>query len=103
MNAISSYQKQLEKALTAGNATEHTFRPALKSLIESFAKGVTATDEPKRVKCVAPDYIITRSEVPVGYIEAKDIGASLDRIENDEQLTLAGTRCPAADRLSHRG
>ncbi|MDX2039801.1 MAG: type ISP restriction/modification enzyme [Acidobacteriota bacterium] len=84
--SIAKYCQQIEKALQAGNATEHTHRPALKTLVESLAKDLTATNEPKRVKCGAPDYIITRGEIPVGYIEAKDVGKSLDEIEEDEQL-----------------
>ncbi|MEK7832657.1 MAG: DNA methyltransferase, partial [Acidobacteriota bacterium] len=84
--SIAKYCQQIEKALQVGNATEHTHRPALKALVESLAKDLTATNEPKRVKCGAPDYIITRGEVPVGYIEAKDVGKSLDEIAEDEQL-----------------
>jgi len=49
---ISAYLKELEHALQAGNATEHTHRPALKTLIEALAQehhfNVTATNEPKR-------------------------------------------------------
>jgi hypothetical protein len=37
----------------------HTHRPALKSLIESLALNITATNEPKRIKCGAPDFIST--------------------------------------------
>ena len=48
---IAAYRRQIEKELQAGNATEHTHRPALKTLIESMAAGVTATNEPKRVEC----------------------------------------------------
>ena len=33
---IDTYRRQIEKALQAGNATEHTHRPALKTLIESL-------------------------------------------------------------------
>jgi predicted helicase len=36
--------------------------------------GVRATNEPKRQKCGAPDFILTRKDIPVGFIEAKDIG-----------------------------
>jgi len=86
MNATSQYLQKIEKALSAGNATEHTHRPALKSLIESLESDITATNEPKREKCGAPDFIITKSEVPIGYIEAKDVGKSLDLVERDEQL-----------------
>ncbi len=35
---------------------------------------IRATNEPKRQSCGAPDYILTKKEIPVGFIEAKDIG-----------------------------
>ena len=83
---ISVYLSNISKAYNAGNATEHTHRPALKILIESFTTGIVATNEPRRVKCGAPDYIITKGHTPLGYIEAKDIGKSLSEVERSEQL-----------------
>ncbi|HYU98614.1 MAG TPA: hypothetical protein VE977_07295, partial [Pyrinomonadaceae bacterium] len=82
----AEYCKRIESALKAGNATEHTHRPALKSFIESLDSEITATNEPKRIKCGAPDYIVTRGEIPLGYIEAKDVDESLDNAEKSEQL-----------------
>jgi predicted helicase len=35
---------------------------------------IKATNEPKRQSCGAPDYILTNKDIPVGFIEAKDIG-----------------------------
>jgi predicted helicase len=84
--SIAHYLKTIEKDLAAGIATEHTHRPALKSLIESLAQGITATNEPKRIKCGAPDFIVTRGETPLGYMEAKDVDVSLDREEKGEQM-----------------
>ncbi|HKR02374.1 MAG TPA: hypothetical protein VJT09_16985 [Pyrinomonadaceae bacterium] len=46
MPRASTYLRAIEKALAAGNATEHTHRPALKSFIEQLADGITATNEP---------------------------------------------------------
>ena len=83
---ISQYLKTIQNELAAGNATEHTHRPALKSLIESLDEKVTATNEPQRIKCGAPDYIVTRGQIPLGYVEAKDVGVSLDAAEKTEQL-----------------
>lgn len=86
-NAIfKDYLALIEQAHKAGNATEHTHRPALKDLLEAFRPGVIATNEPKRIKCGAPDYIITRKDIPLGFVEAKDIGVSLSDTENSEQL-----------------
>jgi predicted helicase len=84
--SLTQYLKTIERELAAGNATEHTHRTALKALIESLADKIIATNEPQRIKCGAPDYIITRSQIPLGYIEAKDVGISLDKAEKSEQL-----------------
>src|SRR5208337_1680569 len=78
---ISEYIAALRKNLAHGDATEHTHRPALKSLLESLAKGITATNEPKRIACGAPDFIITRKNVPLGHVETKDVGTPLEEIE----------------------
>jgi len=48
--AIKKYLRDLKTAHAAGNATEHTYRPAFKALVECFGKGITATNEPKRVR-----------------------------------------------------
>jgi predicted helicase len=87
MTITSNYLKNIEKSFLAGNATEHTYRPALKELIESLVKDIEATNEPKREQCGAPDFIVTKAKTPIGYIETKDIGKPLDIIERDEQLT----------------
>ncbi len=78
---IDIYRREIERALQAGNATEHTHRPALKALVESLAPGVTATNEPKRIACGAPDFNISRNKVPLGHMETKDAGANLDEME----------------------
>jgi len=78
MSAIAQYVADVSREYRAGNATEHTYRPALKSLLENMTAGFAVTNEPKRIECGAPDFIVTRNEIPVGYIEAKDIGADLN-------------------------
>ena len=89
-NPIDTYRRQIERELQAGNATEHTHRPALKTLIESLASGVTATNEPKRVECGAPDFAVTEKRahgpVTIGHLEAKDVGKDLDEAEKSDQM-----------------
>ena len=86
MTSFGHYLQQLAQAVAKGDATEHTHRPALKTLLESLAPGIVATNEPKRIKCGAPDYILTRGETPLGYVEAKDVGEPLDKIEKSDQM-----------------
>jgi predicted helicase len=90
MNDIQTYLDQIERAYSRNDATEHTHRPYLKTLVESLQSGITATNEPKRIACGAPDYIITKGtiaqgEIPLGYIEAKDVGKDLDRLDKREK------------------
>jgi hypothetical protein len=74
MTRITTYLDNITKRYNLGNATEHTFRGDLQHLIEALVPEIRATNEPKRQACGAPDYILTRKEIPVGFIEAKDIG-----------------------------
>jgi predicted helicase len=71
---LNDYITTINQRYTQGYATEHTFRGDLVNLLESLVPEIKATNEPKRQSCGAPDYIITRGEIPVGFIEAKDIG-----------------------------
>ena len=70
---IQEYITAVNKRYQQGNATEHTFRGDLQQLIESLVPDISATNEPKRIACGAPDYVLMRKEIPVGFIEAKDI------------------------------
>jgi hypothetical protein len=84
---IKQYLKALEHELPVGHTTEHTHRPALKVFLESMASKLTATNEPGRVACGAPDFVLTKpGPVTVGYVETKDIGKSLDDAERSDQL-----------------
>lgn len=79
---IAKYITSINSRYKLGNATEHTFRGDLQQLIESLVPEIRATNEPKRQSCGAPDYIITKKNIPVGFIEAKDIGdTDLDGIK----------------------
>lgn len=68
------YLESIRKRFMLGHATEHSFRGDLQQLIESLVPDIQATNEPKRQSCGAPDYILTKKDIPVGFIEAKDIG-----------------------------
>ena len=51
---------------------------------------IHATNEPSQIACGAPDYVVSKmighQTIPVGYIEAKDIGKSLDQVQRSEQV-----------------
>jgi predicted helicase len=84
--SLRSYVRDIERTYRLGNATEHSYRSHLKQLIEALTPGIVATNEPRRIACGAPDLIITRGQTPLGYIETKDVGISLEQVERSEQM-----------------
>ena len=71
---IKNYIDNINRRYLQGNATEHTFRGDLQQLLETLIPDIHATNEPQRQACGAPDFILTRKDIPVGFIEAKNIG-----------------------------
>ena len=83
---LSEYIQNLNRHFKSGISSEHTYRSDLQILIQSLAPNVLVTNEPRRIACGAPDYIISRKGIPIGYIEAKDIGADLKDKTYTEQF-----------------
>ena len=102
-DAFRNYQRQLNRMLNSGEATEHSHRPALCALIESLGRGLEAVNEPRRQACGAPDILVrvrprTTVRQPdrhgwralpllsIGHVETKDIGQNLSKAERSEQM-----------------
>jgi hypothetical protein len=83
---IKRYLEHITTRYKTSIAREHSYRGDLQQLLESLAQNVLVTNEPARIACGAPDYILTRGSIPVGYIEPKDIGVALDNVEKSEQM-----------------
>ncbi len=83
---VKEYFAALEKEYKSGEAREHAYRPALKSLIENLFPQVLAQNDPARQKVGAPDFILTRNNIPIGFIETKDINVGLDEVEKSDQM-----------------
>jgi len=80
------YLESVNTRFRSGISREHSYRGDLQTLLETLAPGVLVTNEPARIACGAPDYILTRKGIPIGYIEAKDVGADLDNKTYKEQF-----------------
>jgi hypothetical protein len=91
---LSSYVAALDTRYRSGIAREHSYRGDLQNLLQAAVPNVLVTNEPARVACGAPDYILTQKAtgIDVGYIEAKDIGKSLDDKGYNEQFLTARLR-----------
>lgn len=85
---IQNYLITVNKKFKSGIAKEHAYRTDLENLIRQLVKGVEITNEPANVTdCGNPDYVITKGKIPIGYIEAKDIGKDLNSKQYKEQFT----------------
>ncbi len=82
---ITAYLTQLRQLLATGTATEHTHRPALAVLLQTYP-AIKAINEPTRIACGAPDFAVLKGGFIVGHIEAKDVGADLNAVERSPQL-----------------
>jgi predicted helicase len=86
MNYLQVYFQEVTQVYQGQNATEHSYRPALKKLMESLDSGIQAINEPKRIACGAPDFLVKNGVLDVGYMEAKDISVSLKKVEKTAQM-----------------
>ncbi|NQU88093.1 MAG: N-6 DNA methylase [Mariniphaga sp.] len=86
--SIQLYLEKVSTRFKSGISREHSYRGDLETLIRELIKGVEITNEPSNVTdCGNPDYVITKGKIPVGYIEAKDIGKDLNAKQYKEQFT----------------
>jgi hypothetical protein len=79
----------INRLYKTGNAREHSYRGDLQELLNKIINdnSIIITNEPARIRDVgAPDYSITKNNIAIGYIEAKDINKSLDSKEYIEQF-----------------
>lgn len=89
MISITNYLNSVNRLFQTGNAREHSYRGDLQHLLNEIIndKDIVVTNEPARIREVgAPDYSITKKDIPIGYIEAKDIDKPLDSKEYKEQF-----------------
>lgn len=86
---FKEYEAELQRNLKSGHATEPTYYPALKSLLESLDSSISVLQNPKKTEHGSPDFRLTRKrtiEFPVGWIEAKLPGEDLGKIARSDQL-----------------
>lgn len=92
-SAVAAYVSALSSEWKTGVATEHTYRPHLKALLETLLPRLAAVNEPRHVACGAPDFILRSKAAgdapPVFFVETKDLNdGDLDGLtRNHEQFS----------------
>ena len=58
---ITQYIKNINQRYKTGISREHAYRGDLQNLMEGMLKNVLVTNEPARIACGAPDFILTHN------------------------------------------
>ena len=86
MDPILAYYRNLEEMVNSGSATELSYRSALEELLRELDPAISVINEPKQQDFGAPDIVIQREGMPLGYIECKDLHVNLAEAAQSEQL-----------------
>jgi predicted helicase len=87
MSSFNTYLEKIDRQFQSGIATEHSYRAPFQNYLESLLPDVLVTNEAKRSRVGAPDFILMdKKNIPFAYIETKDIGKSLNSKEYKEQF-----------------
>lgn len=78
---IADYLDELVVLYLTGQATEHSYRPALQALFQSIDPALTVINEPKKSEAGMPDVMFQRGDIPFGWAEAKDINKDIMRLK----------------------
>jgi len=86
--------EQYLQAISSKFSHEETSEMGYRADFEILLKGVFATIKVSRFDHDArakqgnkPDFVVLKNDVPILYIETKDIGVSLDKVEKSEQMS----------------
>jgi len=89
---LTNYLNNIFKTFSLGDAREESYYPVLKDFLKKCSekkrnKKIDITVLPKKTEAGNPDFRIWDGRQKItGYIEAKDLGTDLDKVEDSEQL-----------------
>jgi hypothetical protein len=78
---IAGYLDEVRSKFESGQATEHSYRPALEKLFGSIDPKLTVINEPKKSEGGMPDFLFQRGDIPFGWAEAKDIDKDVIKLK----------------------
>ncbi|MEA1941207.1 MAG: N-6 DNA methylase [Pseudomonadota bacterium] len=82
MGPVARFFDDIRAVYKTGEASEHSYRPALQALFDALSPDDLAViNEPRRTHVGAPDFSFLRDGVPVGHCEAKDVGHDLTELK----------------------
>ncbi len=86
---FNQYLKNLSQKYADTNTSEYGYRTPFENFLKAIFSEIKVKEihhDPKAIGGNKPDFVLSKDSVPLLYIEVKDIGVSLDKIEKSEQL-----------------
>lgn len=87
---VGSYIQSISSNFAYEQTSEMGYRTAFETLIRGIFESINVKrigHDDKAQQGNKPDFVVMKNDIPILYIEAKDIGVSLDKIEKSEQMT----------------
>ncbi|MBN2571066.1 MAG: N-6 DNA methylase [Ignavibacteriales bacterium] len=86
---FEKYIKDISKKFTREQTSEMGYRTDFEILLKSIFESINVRQidhDAKAQQGNKPDFVVADKGVPILYLEAKDIGVSLDKVEKSEQM-----------------
>jgi hypothetical protein len=86
---FTQYLNEVSSKYTDTNTSEYGYRTPFENFLKEIFSEIKVKEiihDGKAIGGNKPDFVLSKDRVPLLYIEVKDIGVSLDKIEKSEQL-----------------
>ncbi|HQG57958.1 MAG TPA: N-6 DNA methylase [Candidatus Dojkabacteria bacterium] len=87
---LEKYIENISKKYTNDHTSEYGYRTDFEILLSEVFEKINVKEiehDAKTKEGNKPDFIVTKNSVPILYIETKDIGVDLDKVETSGQMT----------------
>lgn len=82
MTIIATFVAAVDAQYRTGIAREHAYRPALHDLLKALGDDLNPVNDAARSDVGAPDFIILKGDIPIGHLEAKDVGLGIRNMKD---------------------
>ncbi|MBU0569939.1 N-6 DNA methylase [Patescibacteria group bacterium] len=89
-NIFESYIQSVSSKFTHEEMSEMGYRTDFEILLKGIFESIKVSrfdNDPKAKGGNKPDFVVVKNDIPLLYIETKDIGVSLDKVEKSEQMS----------------
>ncbi|MFH1561504.1 MAG: type ISP restriction/modification enzyme, partial [Patescibacteria group bacterium] len=89
-NVLENYLQSISSKFAREETSEMGYRTDFEILLKGIFESINVSrfdHDPRSKQGNKPDFVVQKNNVPILYIETKNIGVSLDKIEKSEQMS----------------